>query len=267
MILPVNHVEQYVTRMSMSMPDKLDYLDSVSGDVRVIVDFGCADGDLIHSHYVKNSHRAVTYIGYDTNPQMVEIAKSRFTYSLNTRVRFTSDWSEVMEMASKVGGKKLLLLSSVIHEVLSYGNESEKDLFWNRVRYSGFDYIAVRDMSYHRSLMKQRTDPQDVRKLVDYLGQDRVMQFERLHGRITNAYSFSHLMLKYRYLDNWEREVAEDYFALDVETFVSKLSGHGRYAPIFFQHYRVPFIVNHAWHNLGVEFKTKTHVKIIMERI
>ena len=109
-----------------------------------------------------------------------------------------------------------LNLSSLIHEVYSYGTpESIRD-FWSFVNESGFGSITIRDMcldqTAHRPSLKE-----DVLKVRRTLSAHMIEEFEACHGSLSDNYQLIHLLMKYRYQANWQRECAENYLPLTLE--------------------------------------------------
>lgn len=123
----------------------------------------------------------------------------------------------------------LLVMSSVIHEVYSYQDENgPASLFWKDVDACGFRQIAVRDMSIgerayrdapvrdilwvYRNVLRSGLEVKGV-PLVE-----QTESFEERWGAICDVDAgkvdvkrLVHFLIKYRYVENWEREVNEDY--------------------------------------------------------
>ena len=87
-----------------------------------------------------------------------------------------------------------------------------------------------------------------------------------LQGSITDNHNLIHFLLKYRYTDNWEREVRENYLPISVEEIMGKITGSGAgYRLTYFDHYILPFIARSVKRDFDIALKDYTHVKYIYE--
>ena len=59
-------------------------------------------------------------------------------------------------------------------------------------------------------------------------------------GGLTSNKNFLHYLLTYRYVENWDREVRENYFPHSIEEFLSKIPT--KYEVVYFEHYTLPFL-------------------------
>ena len=109
----ISDLEIYNKRMAAGMGDKLFFLNKID-DVNTIVDFGCADGELL-----KLIPDSWNKIGIDNNSQMIKSAKKNCPDAT-----YYSSLSNV-----KNAGSAVLNLSSVIHEIYSYLSEGEINKF------------------------------------------------------------------------------------------------------------------------------------------
>ena len=161
--------------------------------------------------------------------------------------------------------KTALNLSSLIHEVYSYGTAESIAQFWQFVTGSGFGYLVIRDMcmdvTAHRPALKE-----DVIKVRSGYDLNLLAEFEALHGSITDNHNLIHFLLKYRYRDNWEREVRENYLPVSVEDIMGKITASGAgYRLTYFDHYILPFIARSVKRDFDISLKDYTHVKFIYE--
>ena len=131
----------YLHRMQKSVLDKMFFIDKVFEPFENIVDFGCANGELIKAVQAlfDDEYR---YYGYDINPDMIRSAKDNVP-----QATFVSEWEDLRIDPDQ----SLLNISSTVHEVYSYCSEPDIGIFWSRVFDSGFRYIAVRDMMVSES--------------------------------------------------------------------------------------------------------------------
>ena len=75
--------------------------------------------------------------------------------------------------------------------------------------------------------------------------------------------------MKYRYTDNWERELPENYFSVDQKELISTLIA-GKQGPAFkleyLENYTLPYIKETVLADFGIEMTATTHVKMMFRR-
>ena len=261
------NLKVYNQNMAKGLEDKMFFLEHLpKEDGYVFVDFGCADGTLIDALYHSLSPRN-QYIGFDISEQMIDLARTKISESPKN-VLFTSDWNDVRYELLGNDKKKVLILSSVVHEVYSYAKSREDiDTFWKRVLETGFDYICIRDMMVPSDTRTTTTDPSWINNINwDAKGCvpiKRREQFVNKWGPIGNKHVALHYLLKYRWQINWEREVNENYFPIDIEDFLKQFES--RYNLDYFQRFVVPFIKNAIYEDFCITLGDDdfTHIKAI----
>ena len=111
---PIKNYNVYQNGMKKSLDDKLFFLDLID-DVDTIVDFGCADGQLLKQ--IHEERPEWNLMGIDMDEKMIEQAQKNCpdaTYiNTNGIYKFNGD------------NNSILNLSSVIHEVYSYCTTEE----------------------------------------------------------------------------------------------------------------------------------------------
>ncbi|MBR2570953.1 MAG: class I SAM-dependent methyltransferase [Clostridia bacterium] len=251
----------YTTEMRKSLIDKIFFMDKLDEDAAAILDYGCADGVLVD--FLAAIFPETAFVGYDQSPAMIEAAKAR---SAAPNAAFFSDFDAAMaDLASRgiAPDRVGVNLSSLIHEVYSYGTPESIEAFWRDINGRGFRYITIRDMccdqSAHRPALKE-----DVLKARRSCPAKQIEEFEACHGSLSDNYNLLHFLMKYRYLANWDRECAENYLPLTVEQFIGKLSGD--YELIYFDHYVLPFLARVVRQDMDITIKDYTHVKLILRR-
>jgi hypothetical protein len=286
----LNQIGDYKTynlRMSKPIMDKLFFVDKIDEDVAVIVDYGCADGTLMEhlAYWFPNAD----IIGYDNDREMVKKANTRLEKIRKDRDArpfgepgrfFWCDWDwqsiETYIARFRNEGKPIkiaIILSSIIHEVYSYSEAGDIDIFWKRVfgknsideNYPGFDYIIIRDMMPSRGI-DRLSDVNDVSKVYrKFLHRKELRDFENRWGSIESNKNLVHFLLKYQYTEpNWAREVKENYIPLSREDFLAMLPLD--YAIGYHEHYVLPWLKRSIRTEFGIELKDNTHVKMILER-
>ncbi|MBQ7187491.1 MAG: class I SAM-dependent methyltransferase [Ruminococcus sp.] len=244
--------EIYLTRMQQSVLDKIFFIDKVFEPFSCILDFGCANGGLIKT--LMDICPGYRYGGYDIDKDMIAAAKENVL-----GVDFWSSWEDITLPFEDT----LINISSTLHEVYSYGTDADVKEFWDRVFGSGFRYITIRDMMHSEE--QERPADKDMLRLVragDYTRQ--LGDFESVWGSITTQKQLVHFLLKYRYTQNWEREVREDYFPISSERLMTLIPDS--YRVIFCERFTLPYTAWQLRKDLGIELKDHTHIKLILER-
>ena len=256
---PISNLQSYIDGMNYSMKDKLFFTDIIDFDV--IVDFGCADGTFLEE--LSKIKPNVKLIGYDLDDEMLSKAQSR----LGKKALFTNNWYDAVKYTSSFRNP-LLNLSSVIHEVYSYSSPNVISQFWNSQVFGGdFKYITIRDMIPSLEIDKQeishfKDDVRNVRKKSDKFYLD---SFEKEWGTINDNYRrFVHYLMKYRFTDNWDREVKENYLPVSLETVKSKITND--YKIVYEEDFLLQFLKDQVKKDFNVELTHSTHTKMILKK-
>ena len=255
---PISDLQSYINGMSLSIQDKLFFADMVNFDV--IVDFGCADGTFLES--IMKSNPSAKIIGYDLDETMLSQARTR----LGNKALLTSNWKEAVNATNQYKSP-LLNLSSVIHEVYSYSHGTIVKKFWDEQVFGGdFKWITIRDMIPSLELGREEISmfKDDVRKVRSKADKTYLGSFEDRWGTISDNYkTFIHYLLKYRYTDNWEREVNEDYLPVSLETVKTKIPGN--YKIVYEQDFLLDFLKKQVKRDFGVNLTHSTHTKMVIQ--
>lgn len=255
---PIYDLQSYIDGMSLSMQDKLFFANKLNFDV--IVDFGCADGTFLES--LMRSNPNVKIIGYDLDDTMLDQARKR----LGNKALLTSDWDEAIRAISH-HKSPLLNLSSVIHEVYSYSSGSVIKKFWDeQVFGDDFKWITIRDMIPSLEIGREERTmfKDDIKKVRNKTDKFYLNSFEERWGSINDNYrTFIHYLLKYRYTDNWEREVNEDYLPVSLETVKTKIPNN--YKIVYEQDFLLNFLKQQVKKDFNVQLTHSTHTKMIIQ--
>lgn len=250
---PIEDYGCYIAGMEKSMEDKLFWLDKIpKEEYSTVIDYGCADGTFLKK--VREFNPDCFVCGVDIDDWMLQEAKSKF----DKNSMFVNE-AYLCEPSHLRG--EVLNLSSVIHEVYSYKKNSEIKKFWDYVK--GHKYVCIRDMCISKDIYKLEKMPE-----LKYLGDGekvRRFNFESIWGSLDDPKNYIHYLLKYRYIENWNREVKENYLPLYLNGFIhiAKLMG---YTIKYCEHYTLPFLKDKVYEDFGVELNIPTHVKMIWER-
>jgi hypothetical protein len=255
---PISNLQSYIDGMNYSMRDKLFFTGMINFDV--IVDFGCADGTFLEE--LSRTNPGVKLIGYDLDDTMLSKAKSR----LGKKALFTNNWNEAIKYTTGFTNP-LLNLSSVIHEVYSYSRPNVISKFWNeQVFGDDFRYITIRDMIPSLEIDKEEIGhfKDDVRKVRSKSDKFYLDSFEKKWGTISDNYrTFVHYLMKYRFTDNWDREVNENYLPVSLETVKSKIPSD--YKIVYEEDFLLPFLKQQVKKDFNVELIHSTHTKMIIK--
>jgi hypothetical protein len=257
---PISDLQSYIDGMNYSMKDKLFFTDIIDFDV--VVDFGCADGTFLEQ--ISRIKPGVKLIGYDLDETMLSKGESR----LGRKALFTNKWEDVIRYTSG-SISPLINLSSVIHEVYSYSHPSVIPKFWNQQVFGGdFKYITIRDMIPSLKIDKKEINDfkDDVRKVRNKSDKFYLDSFEKKWGTISDNYrTFVHYLMKYRFTDNWDREVGENYLPVSLETVKSKIPNN--YEIVYEEDFLLDFLKMQVKMDFNVELTHSTHTKMIIKNL
>jgi hypothetical protein len=255
--ISIENMDKYLDGMRKGMNDKLFFLDKI--DIDVLVDFGSADGHLLN--YLSTINSDIKLIGYDIDENMINTSKKKYPH-----IHFTDNWEEIMKLLNEKYKDKVkgILLSSVIHEVYSYAGGKNTSHFWKQVFNRNFDYVIIRDMICSSNF--GQINPEDIKKVREKSDPKMLQEFEEHWGKIDDSFrTLLHWLLKYRYADNWKRELKENYLPITIEYLKSKRIPND-WNIIFEEHYLYDFIKQQVKKDFDIDLKEKTHLKMIIKR-
>lgn len=242
----------YTARMQKSVYDKMFFVDKIfDSHIDTFLDFGCGDGELMRC--LKEFMPNLRFVGYDINPTMIEKARINAPFA-----EYYSQWEDV-----KVNPNTTILnLSSVLHEVYTYSTPEELDTFWQRITIPGWAYITVRDMFKNpQNAMIDTTWKQIIRERGCA---SKLDDFERIWGPIQHVNDAIHFLLKYRYTENWEREVAENYLPMTPDDLANHLSN---YQITWTSFESLPYIVHQVGVDFGINIQNiPTHLRVVFKK-
>ena len=139
---------------------------------------------------------------------------------------------------------------------------------------SGFKYIAIRDMGMSKvDILQSQTAFDNAFEKIVYRNRTNDGETDRFIEFLKTIYcndvvtwgDIVHYLLKYRYVTNWDREVKENYLPLLTEEILLKIPPN--YRVKYYDHYTLPFLKDQVMKDFGIELNTKTHYKLLLERI
>ena len=250
-------MQKYLEEMSKGLSDKLFFINRIDTDL--IVDFGCADGQLLN--YISKVKPNIKLIGYDIDEDMIKKSKQKYP-----NIYFTDKWDDVIDFVNKSGCiNTSILLSSVIHEVYSYSMSTKIKYFWNNLAFNNiFKYVIIRDMIPSNKFDKMNII--DIKKIKQLSDKKYLEDFESVWGDIGNSFrTMLHWLLKYRYTENWNRELKENYLPITIEYLKSNWIPNN-WKIIYEDHYTYDFIKNQIKKDFDIILDEPTHLKMIIQK-
>lgn len=246
----------YCESMAKSLEDKLFFLNEIDiNGYDYIVDFGCADGRILEVLDEKLTNKKTILVGIEKNKVMTDqlvllAARTKHTMLVSTKLIIDD---EIFNLLKKAGKKKLIIFSSVLHE---YDWEYFKPFFYF------FDTIVMRDMQSPEKFWYKV--PESTRALVtkDFPG-ELLAKLERKYGYINDLERLYKYFLMYRYADNFDHELQEDYFSIILENLKEWLTYDYVFHVLYEKDYILPFIKQDIKTKFGYELKYPTHKQII----
>jgi len=248
----IANMNRYNESMKKSLLDKAFFVQHVNTDI--YIDFGCADGTLLE--FLNTLNGTPRYIGYDISQEMIDIAKDN-----NSNVEYCCDTlHHFKKIIQGLKGTKTLILSSVIHEVYSYGTEESVKEFWDFVYSDIFDNIVIRDLMLDVSTQR-KSDINDVLKVIHH---PLLNEFQEIWGSVENQKNLLHFLSKYRYTCNWKREARENYYPITRTELLKSIPT--KYIIVMEGHYALPFFKDIVKKDFDITIKDNTHIKLIIRR-
>ena len=199
----------YNLKMTAAMNDKLFFVNKIDlKSYDLIVDFGCATGELLRRllPYI-NKKEKVQLVGYDISEEMLSVAR--------TNVPGEGDNFETDLVNSREGimwhlrncTKSLIIFSSVLHEIDAV---TQRKLIRELMPY--FDTIVIRDMK--RPFNNEPIDALTRKRVLKQVAPWQAQMFESKWGKIRDKETLYRFFLMNEFVENFEREVEEDYFSV-----------------------------------------------------
>ena len=248
---PINNMSTYTKEMSKTIEDKCWWVNYMPFDINIVIDFGCAHGDL--GVYLNEKYPGrFRYIGVDNSKEMADYAKAQGL----------EIYSSLSEIQNCDFNSSVLVMNSVVHELFSYCTGIQINSFFNAVRQLQPCFIAIRDMYlYHYQAFNFNI----IKAAYAIHESDK---YKNQWYEYLNNYNY-HLdpdaaviefLLKYRYQVNWEREKQERYlwdwlpYFQNLEEYTIKVD----------QPFYIPFIKDQVKKDFGITLNGNTHRKILL---
>lgn len=112
---PIADLNRYNLSMSKSLIDKIFFMDKIDDTIKVIVDYGCADGALIR--FLAPLFPDMFFIGYDKSEEMIGRAAKANTYENCVFYSHPMNFLAWLQAHHHTIDECALNLSSIIHEI------------------------------------------------------------------------------------------------------------------------------------------------------
>ena len=259
----ITNYNTYLARMDVSLPDKAFFVYRAPL-ARVIVDFGCAAGNLFR--YIRSiSNQAYIMIGYDNDKAMRELARESADVVCGTMEELRKAIEHTLAAHNLTMKNVLFNFSSVIHEMNSY----EIDDIFSFINDLRPGYISIRDMKFRR----KKEIPGNAFRVFDEKHLNQFHSFLAHRGILfPDLVDFAEYLLKYKYTENWERELEEHYFFgfACAELYYRGLIDNHKYRPTWNVNYCLPHFNRQIKNDFGISFDVSdyftTHEQLLLER-
>lgn len=266
----IKNLEIYLSRMEKGMDDKLfflPYLNDIKSPI-LFVDFGCGNGTLLKT--LLTLYPDMQAVGIENSIHMAALTQKNLHEYLD-RFQFYNSLEQFKGNLIGYLNKYTIVLnlSSVMHEIHYYLSNEEIDEFYRDLKEIPFDYIFIRDM-YCPNTTRLHTKFTDYNKLLTYIEDNinthkyfetQLKQFQQQFGDIVIQKNFLHFLMKYKYLENWDRECNENYFA---EIRFDEIERD--YEVLYKKMYQLPYLTQLWKDDFDIEIEENTHIKCVYKR-
>lgn len=211
--------------MAKPLQAKLRVAEYIPQNAQNILDVGCADGTvtLALAELFPDKH----FVGIDLDESFIAQANNAVAERGLTNITFRTMY--LRDLLAEEQRFDAVIFISVLHEFFSYGEGISSVLKAladaNELLLPGGD-IIIRDMILMAySQTATYLVPEMREKINQHPGyHQQLTDFEQHYGTIATIYALNHFLLKYMYVDNWERELPEIYVPVTYEQYENAFS-------------------------------------------
>lgn len=242
----------YLQRMRDGLHDKLRVERYLPPEAHDVLDVGCADGTLTLA--IAAQHPSSTFLGVDLDAGFISLAREQQQTTGLRNVRFQQLY--LRELLARPQRFDAILFASVLHEFFTYGegiSSVVKALADAHELLRPGGMIVVRDMilgSYARSATLRVASMRARVEAGPYAA--TLADFEQQWGQITTLDQLNHFALKYRYQENWARELHENYIGVSAEQYLQTFALLGLQVETH-DVYLLPYLREHWAAELGFD--------------
>ena len=253
----------YLKRMSSVEDEKMFWFEQVADSVDTIIDFGASDGtliDWIQARKKKEYH----FIAVENDAQfqsMLKLKGIETIAEINQIKKGKIDWD-----------RTAIVLSSVIHEIFSYLHYGEAMHLLVQIKSLGAKYLCIRDMVFDLC-EKDSFHIADQITINQFCDQMKKSQYQKAFesycgywGAVGNAYQIKHFLMKYKYQENWDRELKEWYLPLSSQEYCAIFAGDG-YQIDFCNVYTNSYLKQIIGEDFAIDLTYPTHIQLITKKV
>lgn len=269
------NLDIYTEEMTKSIWDKAFFMDKIIG-VKCIIDFGCADGAMIHM--LANLFPETTFYGYDFNDVLIDEAWSKlnieemnhvfFYRADNTSYKSVRTFSDLIkDVQERYQPDEICInFSSVLHEIFS-SSPSGKEPIKTLIKELKPKYITIRDMYWHQNYFNSDYLTNRALSIMTPEMMPYIEEYESHFNSILEPKELIHFLMKYQWKDNgWDEELKENYFSLDIYDFLDNQCAYD-YDLVFKNHYQLPYLTEQWLKEYNIFLpEAHTHAQFILRR-
>ena len=217
---PIIDQEIYLQRMSKPLREKLRVARFIPAAAERILDVGCADGTVTLALAGMFPRRR--FLGIDLDAGFVQRAAAAGADRKIGNAAFENVY--LRQLLGRAERYDAVLFVSVLHEFFSYGEGISSVLkaladAHELLRPGG--ELVIRDMVLDEFAKHTKFQVAAIAaKIAADAGKDRlVADFTQAFGPLDSLHALNHFLLKYMYVENWERECRENYVPVTFEQY------------------------------------------------
>lgn len=238
-MLDIQNKSIYLERMSKPLQEKLKIALYIPDQTSSILDVGCADG--VVTMALADMFPNSTVHGIDLDDNFISQAKEKVGDKKN--VSFEKIY--LRDLLARNVKYDVITFCSVLHEFFSYGEGMSsvvKALSDAHELLKPGGRIIIRDMILPEYSFQSDLNLDTIlKKVSSKLDPKIISDFQKYFGEIKNLAQLNHLLLKYMYTDNWEREVQENYVPVSLDKYLNILNLLDMKIE-FTDHYKIPYL-------------------------
>ena len=244
----------YKLNLHKAMEEKMFFLEYINpNDYDFIIDFGCGTGELLRLVRPQVDLNRTRLIGFDTSVEMIDYANN-YERDIWKSIDFISDIDELRTTLAYAQGGKLIIFSSVLHEMTPEQQGVAMELM------TICDAVVIRDMK--RPLNNEPISNTTRERIISQVAPWQVDLFESRWGRIEDKEQMYRFFLMNEFVENFESEVEEDYFSVPWSEITWTLSEHD-FVPLYELSYTLPYRRQQVKKRFNHIMQDITHRKII----
>ena len=216
---PIHDQEIYLQRLSKPLREKLRIARFIPAAAERILDVGCADGTVTLA--LAGMFRRRRFLGIDLDAGFVQRAAAAAAERGTDNAAFENLY--LRQLLARPERYDAVLFVSVLHEFFSYGEGISSVLkaladAHELLRPGG--ELVIRDMVLDEFAKHTKFQVAAIAGKIAAAGKDRlVADFARVFGPLDNLHALNHFLLKYMYVENWERECRENYVPVTFDQY------------------------------------------------